>query len=45
MDEWAALDAFGECWDKKYPKIVRSWRKNRANLYHQRRCLIYLPDM
>ena len=28
----AALDAFSERWDKKYPKISRSWRENWANL-------------
>ncbi len=28
----AALDAFSERWDKKYPKISQSWRANRANL-------------
>ena len=27
-----ALDAFGERWDKKYPKISQSWRANWANL-------------
>ena len=27
-----ALDAFGERWGKKYPKISRSWRDNWANL-------------
>lgn len=27
-----ALDAFGEHWDKKYPKISQSWRANWANL-------------
>ena len=27
-----ALDAFAEIWDKKYPKISRSWRENWANL-------------
>ena len=28
----AALDAFAEKWDKKYPKIARSWRDNWPNL-------------
>jgi len=28
----SALDAFAERWDKKYPKISRSWRDNWANL-------------
>lgn len=31
VDEQAALnalDAFGERWDKKYPKIAKSWREN-----------------
>ena len=35
VDEQAALDAldaFGERWDKKYPKISQSWRSNWANL-------------
>src|SRR5699024_8887702 len=35
VDEQAALDAldaFGERWDKKYPKISQSWRANWANL-------------
>ena len=35
VDEQAALDAldvFSEHWDKKYPKISRSWRDNWANL-------------
>ena len=35
VDEQAALDAldtFGEHWDRKYPKISRSWRDNWANL-------------
>jgi len=27
-----ALDDFAEIWDKKYPKISESWRKNWANL-------------
>ena len=27
-----ALDTFGEHWDRKYPKISRSWRDNWANL-------------
>ena len=27
-----ALEAFAERWDKKYPKISRSWRENWANL-------------
>lgn len=27
-----ALDAFAQHWDKKYPKISRSWRENWANL-------------
>ena len=27
-----ALDAFAEIWDKKYPKISKSWRENWANL-------------
>lgn len=27
-----ALDAFSERWDKKYPKISKSWRDNWANL-------------
>ena len=25
-------DAFGEHWDRKYPKISQSWRDNWANL-------------
>lgn len=35
VDEQSALDAldsFAEIWDKKYPKISRSWRENWANL-------------
>lgn len=28
----AALDDFAEIWDKKYPKISKSRRENRANL-------------
>ena len=28
----AALDAFAEKWDKKYPKIARSWRDNWPNV-------------
>jgi Transposase and inactivated derivatives len=28
----AALDAFSERWDKKYPKISKSWRENWPNL-------------
>ena len=28
----AALDAFAEKWDKKYPKIAQSWRENWPNL-------------
>lgn len=35
VDEAAALDAletFAEKWDKKYPKISKSWRENWANL-------------
>ena len=28
----AALDAIAEKWDKKYPKIARSWRDNWPNL-------------
>ena len=35
VDEQAAmdaLDAFGERWDKKYPKISQSWRSNWAKL-------------
>ena len=28
----AALDDFAEIWDKKYPKISKSWRENWANL-------------
>ena len=34
-DEQAALDAldvFSEHWDKKYPKISKSWRENWPNL-------------
>lgn len=27
-----ALDAFAKNWDKKYPKISKSWRENWANL-------------
>ena len=27
-----ALDAFGERWDKKYPKIAKSWRENWTRL-------------
>ena len=29
---FAALDDFAEIWDKKYPKISKSWRENWANL-------------
>ena len=29
---WDALDIFAETWDKKYPKISKSWRENWANL-------------
>jgi len=35
VDEQSALDAldsFAETWDKKYPKISKSWRENWANL-------------
>ena len=35
VDEQSALDAldsFSEIWDKKYPKISKSWRENWANL-------------
>lgn len=35
VDEVAALNAlevFSQRWDKKYPKISRSWRENRVNL-------------
>ena len=35
VDEQAALDAletFAQNWDNKYPKIVKSWRENWANL-------------
>lgn len=35
VDETSALDAlelFAQRWDKKYPKISRSWRENWANL-------------
>src|SRR5699024_422235 len=35
VDEQSALDAldvFGEHWDKKYPKISKSWRDNWAKL-------------
>ena len=35
VDEQAALnalDAFGERWDKKYPKIAKSWRENWTRL-------------
>ena len=28
----SALDDFAETWDRKYPKISESWRKNRADL-------------
>ena len=28
----AALDDFDEIWDKKYPKISKSWKENWANL-------------
>lgn len=28
----SALDRFSEIWDKKYPKISKSWRENWANL-------------
>ena len=28
----AALDDFAAVWDKKYPKISKSWRENWANL-------------
>ena len=42
VDEQTALDAFGERWDKKYPKISQSWRSNWANLStyfkYPRRC-------
>lgn len=34
-DEQSAIDAldnFAEIWDKKYPKISKSWRENWANL-------------
>ena len=53
MDEQAALDAlaaFGERWDKKYPKISQPWRSNWANLstyfkYPQEVCrLIYTTN-
>ena len=45
-----ALDAFGERWGKKYPKISQSWRANWANLstyfkHHQEvRRLIYTTN-
>ena len=35
VDEGSALDAldiFAETWDKKYPKISKSWRENWVNL-------------
>ena len=35
VDEQSALDAldsFAEIWDKKYPKISKSWRDNWTNL-------------
>ena len=35
VDEASALDAleaFSQCWDKKYPKISQSWRDNWPNL-------------
>ena len=35
MDEQTAmeaLDVFAERWDKKYPKILQSWRENWPNL-------------
>lgn len=35
VDETSALDAldiFAETWDKKYPKISKSWRENWVNL-------------
>lgn len=35
VDEQSALDAldsFAETWDKKYPKISKSWRENWADL-------------
>ena len=41
VDEQAALDAldtFGKCWDKKYPKISQSWRANWANLSTYFKC-------
>lgn len=27
-----AIDEFASIWDKKYPKISKSWYENRANL-------------
>ena len=32
VNEQAALDAFAQRWDRKYPKISQSWRNNWANL-------------
>ena len=32
VDEPAAMDAFAEKWDGKYPKISKSWRDNWPNL-------------
>lgn len=42
MDEQAALDAldaFGERWDKKYPKISQFWWSNWANFSTYFKCL------
>lgn len=45
-----ALDIFAERWDRKYPKISRSWRDNWANLSmyfkypHEVRRLIYTTN-
>jgi len=45
-----ALDDFAEIWNKKYPKISESWRKNWANLStyfkfpEELRCLIYTTN-
>ena len=29
----AALDAFAETWDEKYPQIAKSWRRQLAEFY------------
>ena len=43
----AALDAFAEKWDKKYPKIARSWRENLSTYFkypQEVRRLIYTTN-